>query len=95
MSIFIEEDDCGTIKAIGCHDDLWQEDVQIDAEYTAGEKRCGDNRYDIPSTCEITALYIRIRRMDEPVKIDRCHFGENVIRQWESEIIDEIESEER
>lgn len=94
MSIYIERIDCGTIKAFGCHIDLWQEDVIIEAEYQAGEKRCGDNLYDIPSTCEITALYIRVRRLDEPVKIDRCHFGENVVRDWESEIIEEIEGDE-
>ncbi len=94
MSIHIDENDGGTIKAFGCHIDLWQEDVQIDAEYTPGEKRCGDNRYAVPSSCEITAMYIRVRRLDEPVKIDRCHFGENVIRDWEALICDEIESEE-
>lgn len=93
MSIHIDGNDDGTIKAFGCHVDLWQEDVQIDAEYNPGEKRCGDNRHGIPSTCEITALYIKVRRLDEPVKIDRCHFGENVVKDWEAEIIDEIEGD--
>lgn len=94
MSIHIEENDSGTIKAFGCHVDIWQEDVQIEAEYTAGEKRCGDNLYAVPSTCEITALYVRIRRLDEPVKIDRSEFGASVVTDWEAELIDEIESDE-
>lgn len=94
MSIHIEENDAGTIKAFGCHVDLWQEDVQIEAEYTPGEKRCGDNLYPVPSTCEITAMYIRVRRLDEPVKIDPCHFGTYVVKTWEAELIDEIESDE-
>ena len=92
MSIHIVENDTGTIKAVGCHNDLWQEDVQIDAEYTAGEKRCGDNRYDFPSSCEITALYISIKKGDYPIKVDPCHFGPDVIYDWEAEICDEIES---
>lgn len=94
MSIHIVENDDGTIKALGCHVDLAYDEVNIEAEYTAGEKRCDDNRYDIPSSCEITALYIRVRRMDDPVKIDRCHFGDNVIGDWEAELCDEIESDE-
>lgn len=94
MSIHIEENDAGTIKALGCHVDLAYDEVNIDAEYTPEEKRCGDNNFVIPSKCEITALYIRIRRMDEPVKIDRCHFGGNVVRDWEAEICDKIESGE-
>lgn len=93
VSIFIEENDSGTIRALGCHEDLAYDDVNIEAEYTEGER--GDfNNPPTPSTCEITALYIRIRRLDAPVKIDRCHFGGNVIRDWESAIIDEIEEDD-
>lgn len=91
MSIHIEENDCGTIKAFGCHVDLWQEDVQIEAEYRAAEGSRDIPPNQIPSSCEITALYIRIRRLDEPVKTDPCHFGADVIEAWQAEIIDEVE----
>lgn len=93
MSISIKENDCGTIKATGCHEDLAYDDVNIEAEYEPEVPGDQDNA-SWPSFCAITALYIRIRRMDEPVKIDRCHFGENVLRDWESKIIDEIEGDE-
>jgi len=91
MSIFIEEDDCGTIKALGCHVDLAYDDVNIEAEYEPEVPGDQDNA-SWPSFCAITALYIRVRRMGEPVKIDRCHLGENVIRDWEAEIVATIES---
>lgn len=93
MSIHIEENDAGTIKAFGCHIDLWQEDVEIEAEYRAAEGSRDIPPNQVPSSCEITALYVRIRRLDEPIKIDPCHFGANVISDWQAEIIDEIESQ--
>ena len=93
MSIHIKENAAGTIKAFGCHVDLWQEDVQIEAEYTAGEKRCGDNLYPVPSSCEITAMYVRFRRLDEPEMVKRRWIGANVVTDWEAAIIDEIEGE--
>lgn len=93
MSIHIEKNDGGTIKALGCHGDLEYDEVNIDAEYEPEVPGNRDNP-SRPSTCEITALYIRVRRLDEPVKIDRCHFGANVIRNWEAEIIEEIEKED-
>ena len=92
VSIHIEENDDGTIKALGCHEDLAYDEVNIDAEYEPDVRKDGDSWY-WPSKCEITALYIRIRRLDDPVKIDRCHFGKNVIRDWEAAIIDEIEEQ--
>lgn len=93
MSIHIDENVGGTIKAFGCHVDLWQEDVGIDAEYRPPEGIRDIPPNQVPSSCEITALYVRIRRLDEPVKIDPCHFGAGVIRDWEAAIIDEIESQ--
>ena len=94
MSICIVENDGGVIKALGCHVDLAYDEVNIDAEYEPGTPGDRDTR-PMPSNCEITALYIRVRRLDDPVKIDRCHFGENVIRDWEAALIDEIEEEEK
>ena len=94
MSIYIEENNCGAVKALGCHVDLVYDEVNIDAEYTPEEGRRDILPNKVPTSCEITALHIRVRRFNDPVKIDRCHFGENVIRDWEAEICDAIESEE-
>lgn len=90
-TIFIDENEAGTVVAYGSHDDLIQDEVKIEAEYSAGEKRCGFNWFAVPSKCEITALYIQIRTKDDPIKIDRCHFGANVIEDWECAIMDKIE----
>ena len=92
MSIHVEENETGTIKALGCHEDLAYDEVNIDAEYTPEEREAPADWY-TPSLCKITALYIRIRRIDDPVRIDRCHFGDNVIKDWEAQICDDIEKE--